>query len=362
MAVNKNFVVKNGLEVNSDLLLADATNSRVGVGTSVPSYTLHVLGGIGATDLRVTGVTTLSSDLKVGAGGTGFVVVTDASTGAGRSVGIRTDLPEYTLDVRGPVSTGTTALYVYGDTRITGDLFVDDIPFDDATMQDLTVTDTLTVAGVTTLASSGGITTTGGQLYVGTELSVSGVTSLSTLEVSSTVTATDKEIYTQFDITNNGSSAFQYASTGIGFTEATDNPTISLVRGKKYHFSVNASGHPFQIQTSYQNTSGTAFVDGITNNGAAVGVVTFKVPFNAPDTLYYQCTNHVGMAGTFIIGGQGLGIRSEGTTIIERGVTDINFASTNGTAITVDTNNSVGIATVTFAPGVSLGLAIALGG
>ena len=78
MAVNKNFVVKNGLEVNSDLLLADATNSRVGVGTSVPSYTLHVLGGIGATDLRVTGVTTLSSDLKVGAGGTGFVVVTDA--------------------------------------------------------------------------------------------------------------------------------------------------------------------------------------------------------------------------------------------------------------------------------------------
>ena len=160
------------LEVNSDLLLADATNSRVGVGTSVPSYTLHVLGGIGATDLRVTGVTTLSSDLKVGAGGTGFVVVTDASTGAGRSVGIRTDLPEFTLDVRGPVSTGTTALYVYGDTRITGDLFVDDITFDDATMQDLTVTDTLTVAGVTTLASSGGITTAGGQLYVASDILV----------------------------------------------------------------------------------------------------------------------------------------------------------------------------------------------
>ena len=175
MAVNKNFVVKNGLEVNSDLLLADATNSRVGVGTSVPSYTLHVLGGIGATDLRVTGVTTLSSDLKVGAGGTGFVVVTDASTGAGRSVGIRTDLPEYTLDVRGPVSTGTTALYVQGDARITGDLFVDDITFDDANMQDLTVTDTLNVAGVTTLASSGGITTVGGQLYVASDISVSGV-------------------------------------------------------------------------------------------------------------------------------------------------------------------------------------------
>ena len=175
MAVNKNFVVKNGLEVNTNLLLADADNSRVGVGTSVPSFTLHVFGGIGVTDVSVTGVTTLSSDLKVGSGGTGFVVTTDSSTGAGQSVGIRTGFPEYTLDVRGPVSTGTTALYVQGDARITGDLFVDDITFDDATMQDLTVTDTLTVAGVTTLASSGGITTTGGQLYVASDISASGV-------------------------------------------------------------------------------------------------------------------------------------------------------------------------------------------
>ena len=175
MAVNKNFVVKNGLEVNTNLLLADADNSRVGVGTSVPSFTLHVFGGIGVTDVSVTGVTTLSQDLKVGSGGTGFVVTTDSTTGAGQSVGIRTGFPEYTLDVRGPVSTGTTALYVQGDARITGDLFVDDITFDDATMQDLTVTDTLTVAGVTTLASSGGITTTGGQLYVASDISASGV-------------------------------------------------------------------------------------------------------------------------------------------------------------------------------------------
>ena len=175
MAVNKNFVVKNGLEVNTNLLLADADNSRVGVGTSVPSFTLHVFGGIGVTDVSVTGVTTLSQDLKVGSGGTGFVVTTDSATGAGQSVGIRTGFPEYTLDVRGPVSTGATPLYVQGDARITGDLFVDDITFDDANMQDLTVTDTLTVAGITTLASSGGITTTGGQLYVASDISASGV-------------------------------------------------------------------------------------------------------------------------------------------------------------------------------------------
>ena len=233
MAVNKNFVVKNGLEVNSDLLLADATNSRVGVGTSVPSYTLHVLGGIGATDLRVTGVTTLSSDLKVGAGGTGFVVVTDASTGAGRSVGIRTDLPEYTLDVRGPVSTGTTALYVYGDTRITGDLFVDDITFDDATMQDLTVTDTLTVAGVTTLASSGGITTAGGQLYVASDISASGVitatsfTGLGQIGVASEGTFVGTGV-TLVDFKTTSGTNVQSVDISSGIASVTIAPGVSL--------------------------------------------------------------------------------------------------------------------------------------
>ena len=233
MAVNKNFVVKNGLEVNSDLLLADATNSRVGVGTSVPSYTLHVLGGIGATDLRVTGVTTLSSDLKVGAGGTGFVVVTDASTGAGRSVGIRTDLPEFTLDVRGPVSTGTTALYVYGDTRITGDLFVDDITFDDATMQDLTVTDTLTVAGVTTLASSGGITTAGGQLYVASDISASGVitatsfTGLGQIGVASEGTFVGTGV-TLVDFKSTSGTNIQSVDISSGIASVTVVPGVSL--------------------------------------------------------------------------------------------------------------------------------------
>ena len=50
MAVNKNFVVKNGLEVSTDLILADAETTQVGIATTSPDYTLHVNGGIGATD------------------------------------------------------------------------------------------------------------------------------------------------------------------------------------------------------------------------------------------------------------------------------------------------------------------------
>ena len=233
MAVNKNFVVKNGLEVNTNLLLADADNSRVGVGTSVPSFTLHVFGGIGVTDVSVTGVTTLSSDLKVGSGGTGFVVTTDSATGAGQSVGIRTDSPAYTLDVRGPVSTGTTALYVQGDARITGDLFVDDITFDDATMQDLTVTDTLTVAGVTTLASSGGITTTGGQLYVASDISASGVitatsfTGLGQIGVASEGTFVGTGV-TLVDFKSTSGTNIQSVDISSGIASVTVVPGVSL--------------------------------------------------------------------------------------------------------------------------------------
>ena len=36
MAINKNFVIKNGLEVNTNVLVAAAAESQVGVGTTRP--------------------------------------------------------------------------------------------------------------------------------------------------------------------------------------------------------------------------------------------------------------------------------------------------------------------------------------
>ena len=169
MAVNKNFVVKNGLEVATDVILANASTKNVGIGSTQPTLTLDVRGGIGATDLQVTGFTTLTQDLQVGASGSVFYVSNSTNM-----VGVGTSVPAYLLDVRSPVSTGQTALYVFGDMRVTGDINLDDITLDDATIDNLTVEDTLTVAGITTLASSGGITTTGGQVYINTDLNVGG--------------------------------------------------------------------------------------------------------------------------------------------------------------------------------------------
>ena len=169
MAVNKNFVVKNGLEVATDVILANASTKNVGIGSTQPTLTLDVRGGIGATDLQVTGFSTFTDDIQVGASGSVFYVSNSTNM-----VGVGTSVPAYLLDVRSPVSTGQTALYVFGDMRVTGDINLDDITLDDATIDNLTVEDTLTVAGITTLASSGGITTTGGQVYINTDLNVGG--------------------------------------------------------------------------------------------------------------------------------------------------------------------------------------------
>ena len=131
MAVNKNFVVKNGLEVNDDLILANAVDSMVGIGTSVPYYELHVQGGIGATSLWVAGVSTFTGDVQVSG------VTTLSSAG-------------------GITTTG-------GDLYVGGDLFVlDDVVYDEVSGRNLNITGVGTILNV----------------VVGSGLSVTGISTL----------------------------------------------------------------------------------------------------------------------------------------------------------------------------------------
>jgi len=97
-----------------------------------------------------------------------------------------------------------------------------------------------------------------------------------------------------------------YTFAGIGFTVTTSDPTLNLQRGKQYNF-VNASGgHPFRIQSTVNGAAGTIYSHGVTNNDAGDGTtLQFKVPFSAPDVLYYQCTSHNNMGGVIYIGNSG---------------------------------------------------------
>jgi hypothetical protein len=105
-----------------------------------------------------------------------------------------------------------------------------------------------------------------------------------------------KKVYTipgneSFTVTNDGSGA--YVVAGV------QNPTFNLVKGNTYTFVVNASGHPFWIQTvSGGYSSGNVYSTGTTNLGTDSGTITWTVPTNAPDTLYYACQFHSSMQGT----------------------------------------------------------------
>ena len=98
-----------------------------------------------------------------------------------------------------------------------------------------------------------------------------------------------------------------YTFSGDGFPTSQTDPTLYLIRGQTYQFVNNTGGHPFRIQSTGATAGGgTQYNSGVTNNDAGNGVtLTFVVPMDAPDTLYYQCTSHIGMFGTITVLSQG---------------------------------------------------------
>lgn len=99
---------------------------------------------------------------------------------------------------------------------------------------------------------------------------------------------------TNYTVTNSGASAY--------VINGSNDPTLTFLRGLTYTFNINATGHPFWIQTvSGAYSSGNVYSSGVVNNGTQVGTITFTVPIDAPDTLYYVCQNHATMAGSITI-------------------------------------------------------------
>ena len=122
-------------------------------------------------------------------------------------------------------------------------------------------------------------------------------------------TATIATYTSEWNITANGSSDYRF--TGPGFDGTENDPTIYLTRGEEYKFTNNMGAHPFQIRTSI---NGSAYNDGVTNNGVSNGTLTWDVQMDAPNILYYQCTSHAGMVGKIYIGNSGSSIDIDGHT------------------------------------------------
>jgi hypothetical protein len=134
----------------------------------------------------------------------------------------------------------------------------------------------------------------------------------------------------------------------------TNNPTLTLYRGQTYKFQVNSPNEPFVLRTNYDTGSllykpylpysknqlaifdnklwrakkdipvtdqstidefsedwefvedvfaGSAldYNKGVTNNGVINGTLTFNIPLDAPDVLYYQSATNINRFGKFLI-------------------------------------------------------------
>lgn len=121
------------------------------------------------------------------------------------------------------------------------------------------------------------------------------ITGTGNIGVAGTISAT-KVITGKWTLGANGSSAYTF--TGPGVAAGTNDPTIYLARGQSYQFVNNSGGHPFRIQSTANGSAGTQYNDGVTNQDAGNGVtLTIDVRFDAPNTIYYQCTQHNNMGG-----------------------------------------------------------------
>ena len=219
----------------------------------------------GATGAGVTGAT----------GATGVTGATGAGTvGATGPTGLTGATGAGATGATGPTGlTGATGAGVTGATGATG------------------LTGATGVTGATGAAGAGGAGTVGATGPTG----LTGATGLTgptgVTGATGPTGATGVSGGITFSVTNSGSGAY--------VINGSSNPTLTVIRGLRYILDINASGHPFWIQTvSGGYSSGNIYSTGVTNNGPAVGTIIFEVPFNAPNTLYYVCQFHSSMQGT----------------------------------------------------------------
>jgi hypothetical protein len=187
-----------------------------------------------------------------------------------------------------------------------------------------------------------------------------------------------QEIVSTYRVKLGEESSFIFFPDGL-----RNNPTITLYRGQTYKFNVNLPNNGFIIRTNYDTGSlrynpdfdykagqfavfdgklwraktnipftenveiieeselwefvepssqavSLDYNDGVKNNGSSRGTITFKVPLDAPDLLYYQSTTVPDRLGKFVISNIESNTKIDVTNEI---VGKINYTSSNGVTL-----------------------------
>ena len=370
MAVNKNFVVKNGLEVDTNTLFVDSANNRVAIGTTVPTAALDVRGKIlsdsqvegfvgkfvGIVTAGAVGVTTMTTlDAVV----TGFSTLGKANaTSLNVTAGFTTFLSASGTDII--VSSGSTfskdlnvgaAATVGAALTVTGGAkFASDSRFEKSLEigEDLNVGAAATITGISTFTGAAKFASNSRfekSLAIGEDLNVGGA---STVGGALTVTGNayfNGNVDIGGDLTFDEVNARNATITGIatiGFTTSAN----AFVTGVTTTSKLNVTG----VGTVGFLTATNAFVSG-------VGTVGFLTASNAAVSgMTTTDLLHVGFGATMV--------KVQGTPATRVGINSIGPAFTldvDGDINSTGTLRQAGTSVLTTASGDATALAIALG-
>ena len=303
MAVNKNFVVKNGLEVDTNTLFVDSANNRVAIGTTVPTTTLDVRGKILSDSQVESWVGKFVGIVTAGAVGVTTMTATDAVVTGFSTLGYA----------------NATSLHV-----TTGFSTVQSLTADDITVSiGATVSGDLNVGAAATVGAA--LTVTGASKFAEfarfeKDIAVGGATTITGATILSS------------DVNVSGAATVGGALTVTGNAYFNGNVDIGgdLTYDEVNSRNINISG----IATLGFATAANAYVAGITTSSLL----------------------HVGMGATMI--------KVEGVPATRVGINSVGPAFTldvDGDSNVTGTVRQNGSSVVTLASGDATALAIALG-
>jgi hypothetical protein len=79
----------------------------------------------------------------------------------------------------------------------------------------------------------------------------------------------------------------------------TRNPTLTLYRGQTYNFSISSPNSPFSIKTVRVAGDLERYTAGVSAFAVEQGTITFTVPLNSPDVLFYVSESDANTGGVF---------------------------------------------------------------
>ncbi|NBR60165.1 MAG: hypothetical protein EBT86_00675 [Actinobacteria bacterium] len=98
--------------------------------------------------------------------------------------------------------------------------------------------------------------------------------------------------YSITTVNEEDNNAYLFSPDGL-----TRNPVLRLYRGETYQFDITAPNEPFSIKSERVSGSDYRFLAGVDNYAITNGRITFTVPLDAPDVLYYVSESNVDTSG-----------------------------------------------------------------